>query len=56
MMGSCLNRDWEDKRLRALCHSEISEESPVVGFRFFTPLRSVQNDMGRRGRLETCPY
>ena len=27
------------------CHSERSEESPVFGFRFFTPFCSVQNDM-----------
>ena len=27
------------------CHSERSEESLAFGFRFFTSLRSVQNDM-----------
>ena len=29
------------------CHSERSEESPVFGFRFFTPFCSVQNDIVR---------
>ena len=29
------------------CHSERSEESLVLGFRFFTPLHYVQNDMVR---------
>ncbi len=31
---------------RTPCHSEHSEESLMFGFRFFTPLRFVQNDMG----------
>ena len=34
------------------CHSERSEESPVSGVRFFTPLRYVQNDMGSALRSE----
>ncbi len=35
-----------------LCHSEGSEESLVLGLRFFTPLRSVQNDMAAALRSE----
>ena len=47
------------------CHSERSEESLVLGVRFFTTLRYVQNDMVvryvqndmvGRSRFQTCPY
>ena len=30
------------------CHSERSEESPMLSVRFFTPILSVQNDISAR--------
>ena len=44
---------WKDLKIGWLsCHSEHSEESPAIGFRFFTPLRCVQNDTAECSPLD----